>query len=324
MKVPWFLVILLSLVTVGVVWSIGTAKYDFLTPPEELAPLPPIALPPTLASLPTFQSQGGAAFSNSPGDAPGNEALPTDLSTFDEPEVGDLSFFPGLNLFVDLSKNHPAGRLLQLSSLLQAQGENTRAALALERVLEHPDASADERAQATANLFALKSSTQPWNIDPSAALPLTLNIQVTAPLPPNLKDAVKAIGGRINEASDGILRISPQILVRKAPKTAPDAPVRRSLTFQLVGDRGKSPLSIIRLPLAEEVTLEDELARTLTATLLEIHGQAATSEENSTLAVVPRDLEERTTRLQWRDFGLTLTHPPTTPAPGPSEPDEEQ
>ena len=325
MRIPWPLALLSILLVCGATWFFGTRNYDFITPPDRFDTLPAIASAPTIPALASYQTtrtQGGGLQS------PATEAEPGgDLTTFSEPEVRDFQSFPGLDLFVELAKNHPAGRLLQLSSLLQAEGETVRATLALERVLEHPEATPDQRAQATASLYALSSSSPPWAIDPTSAFPLNLQMTATGARAADLREAAKAVTRRINDASQGVLKLTTQISVRQI-KATPGATVRPSLTFQMVGDKGSSALSILRLPLPDGVTLEDELASALTKTVLESPaareiGLAIEGQDETDLDIVPRDLEERTTRYLWQRFAENLAHPPTSPASGPAEPDEE-
>lgn len=303
MRVPWSIVLLLGLLVVGSTWHFSTRHYDFLSPRG-------VTLPP-LTALPDRIHRDGNEVPFS--DSTPLENKPRSISPrfqVTDKHLGDLGRAPGLAEYRDFAALYGPQATFALSSRLQALGEEQRARLAMERVIDsaRPLASPVEMAQAVAGAFALSRNLSPWSVDPSAEHQLQLTITANRRPGPGLRTAARILSSQIREASDSLVQVTPELI--GTPTPSPDTPPGMTLQFSHA-DRS-TPIITARGPFPDESTALDELSRAtflLVRNLLSTKGYAPTPDH-----VTPRDLSEGMTRLMWQDFALSLI-PASQPVP---------
>ncbi len=299
LKIPWYIVVPTSLVTIYGTWVTGTRHYDFLTP--ENRPLPPEDFG---ADLVSGIPKANPVLLPPPAPAMTDLAEPQKAKQITTAELGPLTHSPGLSEYQHFAKKEGAARTLDLSSKLQTLGQSQRAMLALERVIDSTIANLDETAQAAAGITALAQGLPKWNIDPSAEITLTLHLTTASKAPESLKKAVLSVATQIREASGDQLNVIPKITSgdREEPSNA--------VTLQITAG-GNGPVLTLNSLYREGSTATDELAKIV---FRMVRLQLTDLGYPMPAGASPRDLSEGMTRLMWRDYAHTLL-PPQKKAP---------
>lgn len=200
MRIPIPLVILLCLGVIGGVWWHGTRDHDFLTPPPaaELAAIREKvadSIPP--ADHPE-ESQDEATSSAPQGKPP--EVI----------EPGDFNKPPTLAAYRDEAWKGAAA-LAALASRLEAAGQPQRALLAWERVLDSAPPDPEQQRAAITAIRRLRSGLSPWNVEPQAAIAVTLHAGTGKSTAAVIEPLLAEIAAELGVASSGILNITAKV-----------------------------------------------------------------------------------------------------------------
>lgn len=313
MRVPLFIVFLLSIAVVSATWWGGTKDHDFLAAPsaeklslarQEAAKIGGTPLPPNDFPLLT-NSQG------SPTQKPIEPEAPK------EPEInlGSLETAPGLEAYA-VESQQGADHLIRLATALEAKGSFQRALLAWERVVDLGKADAATQFKAIESIKRLRPTLPAWNIDPEGAIPLILHAGTGPATAPTLKPLLEEAARLIGEASNGVVSVTTEIVVgKKSVDASGPAPV--AVWFS--GPAKDSPSSeVLSFTLIEPAGLRDQILRTVyklvSAQLIKKTAYSAPLILQSTEDPVD-SLTYRVTRLCWREMAAALNLRPPQPAP---------
>lgn len=270
MRIPWFIYIPLSIITlIGLLW-LGAHDHNFVTEPtpKELADstltwknkhpaLPPKKnlTPPTVVNTPKLPNQPAAT-----------PKIPT----------GELDLSPALDHYI---QNAPLGAapLINLAQRLEAANAPNFALLAWERTLDNTQPTPEQHLLASDAIYRLHPETPIWNPDPSASLPVVLHIRLPLETKKILSAQIEKITSDLQKASS--YQIAPQILLTNAPErsgfppppislwlsgTGENAPETPKLTFSFKPEEGATEKAI---SLALRNKLYTALYRTITSRL---------------------------------------------------------
>lgn len=301
-RVPIPIVILLSAVTIGVPWYIGTRHMDFMTPPGEevLAQVrTETAMSVTKKSrlFSIEEERNVKSVVESPIRAapvidPGEPDAPAPLSGYGE------------------HAREGAAAFITLAVHLEEQRGNIRALLAWERVLDVCQADQSQRDAALAGIKRLRPVVPIWNVDPQAAIPVVLEASVPTNVQADaLEEVLTKCANELGRHSSGLIRFEPR--VERPERKGTPVPV---ISLQMTADgSGAASTGQLDFPLpTEPELLRKELlsgayklvASQLAATTDFNPPDPLSADENPTPA-----LETKITRLCWSEFGKSLQPP---------------
>ena len=309
--IPW--VLLLAIAVIGGGWWAGTRQADFLTPPSEAklalirqrvkSSMPPIDHPSDAVSLPAVVAEPAPP----PPVDPPKPAI----------ELGDLSRPPTLREYGDAAPKG-AAYLIELAGLLEAKGENQRALLAWERVLDTAQPDDHQTLLASAAILRLRPTLPDWNKDRATTLTIILHAGTHKKTARSLTPVLEDIARDLQHASAGILKVTASVTVTttatvtattKRGHAPPPAPV----TLWLTGPTKKSPTTAVLASTADSPkALREDVLKTV---CLIIHDQLAhatvrTPPVAGANAANPLDtLRARITRACWQELGTQLNRP---------------
>ena len=309
MRVPLFIVFLLSIAVVSATWWRGTRDYDFLTPPGE-----------EKLAIARFQASKIGAVS-SPNDLPPpKDSRPPKAPEPEQPKepelnLGSLETSPGLEAYA-VDSQQGADHLVRLANALEAKGSYQRALLAWERVVDLGKADSETRLKAVDSIKRLRPTLPSWNIDPEGSIAIVLHAGTGPASAPILKPLLDEAALLVGEASDGIVAVTTEMAIgKKAVDASGPAPV--AVWFS--GSAKDSPSSeVLSFTIVDQSSLRDQLLRTLYKLVSgQISGKTAYS---TPLTLQSTDepveaLTNRVTRLCWREMATALNLPPPKPAP---------
>ena len=309
MHTPFYIVILLCLITALSVWFYGTQDKDFATPPsdEKLSQIheqwrenqwrenhtdkaPPIIQANADTPPPTNQRLQ----KTKPLPAP---TAAKKLSIADTSSDNKLSLFH----YRELAKEKSAQAIITFAQDLESKGKKPHALLAWERVLDTCKSNTEERKAALIAIKKLRSeiteSAQPISETPAT---LTLNIEASIRDTSNLQKSVDNITQQINDSTAGMINCESLLIIGISQDDQPSRiAVKIWLNTHDPGDtkaRKTEPLSAI-ISLKNSSAIDKSIG-------LALYGLVR-SELNKLpdFANLPADLDAHSiTRLMWHEI----------------------
>jgi len=301
MRVPIYIAIPLSLLTIFLAWWIGTREIDFLTPPSE-ARLGAIRSE-ALASLPISKSRKDAISIVVP--VPGSDdPLSDPLEIFEPVEIGDLSVPPTLDTYSDRAPDG-AAKLLRLAAALENRGAFQRALLAYERVLDLSQSNPEQIQEALLSIRQLRPTLVLWNTDASKTHPAIIHIGTGEKFAAIIPVILEEITNDLRSASSGLVGFSFKLNIGRSIQ-ATDAPTPVALWITGAGQDSPST-DVLSFTTNDPESLRNDLLKTV-FNLVRSHLTKATSYNPAPEAVdepLPA-LKSNITRLLWNEFGASL------------------
>lgn len=301
MRIPLLISIPLSMLTVFLVWWLGTRNMDFLAPPSE-AKLRQIRAE-ALASLPATRMEDDAMAIRIP--LPKTDPTSPNQTTILEPvDLGDITTPPVLDTYSDRAPEGSA-RLLALAAALEQAGVPQRALLAYERVLDLAQSDPEQIQSATASIRRLAPTLPLWNEDTEKALPITIHIGTGQKFAEALPEILDAITSDLNQASSGLIRFSHKLNIGRSIQ-ATDAPTPVALWITGGGDSAPST-DALSFTIEDSEAMREDLLKTI-FNLIRGHLSKAASYNPAPEALddPKAALNSNITRLLWKEFGTLL------------------
>jgi hypothetical protein len=301
MRIPPLIAIPLSILTVLLIWWLGTRHMDFLTPPSE-ARLQQIRAE-ALASLPVTRMEDDAMAIKVP--LPKNDPTSPNQNAILEPvDLGDITTPPVLDTYSDRAPEGSA-RLLALGAALEQAGTPQRALLAYERVLDLAQSNPEQIQSATASIRRLGPTLPLWNEDTEKAIPIVIHIGTGQRFAEALPEILDAITSDLNQASSGLIRFSHKLNIGKSIQVT-DAPTPVALWITGGGDSTPST-DVLSFTTEDPEGLRKDLLKTI-FNLIRGHLSKAASYNPAPEALEdPKAaLDSHITRLLWQEFGTLL------------------
>ncbi len=305
MRIPLLAAIPICLLTVVLIWWVGTRDMDFLTPPSE-ARLGQIRAE-ALASLPVSRMEDDAISIKVP-PPDGDPADPDPTAQLDPADLGDIKSPPVLDTYSDRA---PEGseKLFALAAALEQAGAFQRALLAYERILDLAESDPEQIQSAVSAIRRLKPTLPDWNPDPETATQAVIHIGTGEKFAEILPELLAEITRDLNTASSGLVRFSHELHVGRTIQTI-DAPTPVALWITGSGD---DPIStdVLSFTTDDKETLRSDLLKTA-FNLVRGHLSKAASYNPAPEALDDPQaaLESHITRLLWNEFGKTLSPEP--------------
>ncbi len=301
MRIPVLIAIPVSLLTMLLVWWLGTRNMDFLIPPSE-AKLEQIREE-ALASLPVSKAQEDAISIK----VPLPEADPiatTTVEAIDPAELGDLTSPTVLDTYSDRAPDG-AEKLLALAKGLEEAGAFQRALLANERVLDLSQSNPDQILSAINSIRRIRPTLTLWNTAEENKLPVTLHIGTGEKFAEQLPVLLQKIADELNIASSGLIRFSYKLNIGRSVQTE-DAPT--PVALWITGQEKDSPSTdVLSFTTDNPDTLRNDLLKTIFNL---IRGHLSKSSAYSPAPEAVDDpmpaLESHITRLLWKEFATLL------------------
>ncbi|MBC8126003.1 MAG: hypothetical protein H8M99_02495 [Gloeobacteraceae cyanobacterium ES-bin-144] len=305
MRIPIPIAMLLSLAVVAGAWWYGSRDADFLTPPTD-------------ARLTEIKAKAQAAIPHSDSLETSTQA-PPEAPKPAEPEVaavvkptlelGDLNRPPSLQEYADLAPKGTA-YLIELSALLENEGQFQRALLAWERILELSKNDESQTKTAISAIKRLRPTLPDWNTDPAKKIPIILHAGTAKKNAKILAPILDQAAHSLESASSGILKITTNINVGKDVRNAKGpTPVAIWLTGPM-----KNPVSTEVLSFTSDS--KDTLHDSLLHTVFSLIRTQLSRNKSSTIPPPPGEKEppldalgSHISRANWQDFGNTLNQP---------------
>jgi|688.fasta_scaffold121433_3 hypothetical protein len=305
MRIPFLAVIPLCLLTLVLLWWMGTRDMDFLTPPSE-ATLSQIRAE-ALASLPASRLEDDAISIKVPlpDDA---DTLPDLTALLDPVDLGDIKSAPVLDTYSDRAPEGSA-KLLALAAALEQAAAFQRALLAYERVLDLAESDPEQIQSAISAIHRLKPKLPDWNTDPVVAAQVVIHIGTGGRFSEILPAIMVNMTRDLNTASSGIVRFSHQIHVGRTIQNT-DTPTPVALWITGSSDNAPST-DVLSFTTDDTEALSNDLLKT-TFNLVRGHLSKTTSYNPAPEALDDplRALESHITRLLWNEFSKTLSPKP--------------
>ena len=306
MRVPLYIVIPLCLLTVAIVWMVGTHDKDFMTPPTE-------------AKLENVKEEWLAS---QPETIPSNFATPLDENDSNKEDIptqvieteveppkallptGDLKVAPSLSEYGTLG-SEGSDAIIRLAEHLETEQSPSRALLAWERVLDITQPTAEQRDLAVKAIQRLSKELPPWNTDPSADIQLVLNAGSRSNEVTMIKNAVENTAKAINQSSGYILNVDTEVNIAKPGETVtPLTPIALWFTLPAKSETDTAPISItVDLTKPELIDTQVKLGiyKILQANL------ASKTSFTPLPAMADGDLAlQQITRLMWRELAKNI------------------
>jgi hypothetical protein len=301
MRIPLLAAIPLCLLTVVLVWWMGTRGMDFLSPPSE-ARLGEIRAE-ALASLPVSRLEADAiSIKVPPPDFDPN--LPDTTAILDPSELGDITSPPVLDTYSDRAPDG-AGKLLALAAALEQAGAFQRALLAYERILDLCQSDPEPIQSAVSAIRRLKPTLPDWNTDPETSAHTVIHIGTGEKFADILPDILTQITRDLNNASSGIVRFSHDLHIGRTIQTN-DAPTPVALWITGTGEDAPST-DVLSFTTDDPESLRNDLLKTA-FNLIRGHLSKTASHNPAPEALDDplEALESHITRLLWNEFGKSL------------------
>lgn len=305
MRIPLLAAIPLCLLTVALIWWMGTRNMDFLTPPSE-ARLREIRAE-ALSSLPVSRiGEDAISIKVPPPDADPNR--PDATAQVEAVDLGDITSPPVLDTYSDRAPDG-AAKLLALAAALEQAGAFQRALLAYERILDLSQSDPEPIQTAVSAIRRLKPTLPDWNPDPKTAAQAVIHIGTGGKFAEILPGILTEITRDLNTASSGIVRFSHKLHIgRTIQTTAAPTPVALWITGS--GDDAPST-DVLSFTTDDPETLRKDLLKTA-FNLIRGHLSKTASYNPAPEAMDDplAALESHITRLLWNEFGKTLNPEP--------------
>lgn len=304
-RVPFYIVVPLLILTVGIIWWSNTRHMDFLSPPSE-ARLEEVRAE-ALASLPSSSTQRDAISIKVP-DPDLSELVATPPPPPPDIEADELSTPPTLDSYSDRTADGPAS-LIQLAAALENQGHFQRALLAYERILDLSQPEPENIQTAISNIARIRPTLAPWNSDTEKNLPITINIGTGTRLENELPPVLEEVSRLLGIASSGIITFTHQINIGRSIQ-ADDAPI--PVAVWITGP-GEDPPTTDVLAFTSETpeTLREDILKT-SFNLIRGHLAKSTAYNPApeTIDDPLEALNTHITRLLWQEFATLLNPTP--------------
>ena len=228
-RVHYLIAVILSVITISVVWWNGVKRKDFLTPPPDQR----------LVEVHHSTAIDLEATDGIAQDLPAKAILvkPTKLTLPDSaqesnPQVkedelvvlGDLTVSPGLDCYADLAEKG-SDFLVAMATELETKGELQRALLAWERVLDVVKPVPEQYELASKAILRLSPQLPLWNVDPSTVFVVRLQVGCDGETAELLEPVLIELCTLLNTGTSGIVEIKPK--VNSGPRPSEDAPKLR-------------------------------------------------------------------------------------------------
>lgn len=301
MRIPFFIAIPAGLLTIVLVWWIGTNEMDFLTPPSE-ARLEKIREE-ALASLPVSRMEDDAISIKVP--LPEQDATAPDPIQFTEPiDLGELNAPPSLDAYSDRA---PEGsdQLLALANALEIEGKFQRALLAYERALDLSQSNPEQIQTAVGAIYRLKPTLPLWNSEPSEAAPIVIHIGTGERFAEVLPDILQEISADLRNASSGLINFSEKLHIGKSIQTN-DGPT--PVAVWITGpEKGSPSTDVLSFTTNDPEKLRNDLLKTI-FNLIRGHLSKSSSYTPAPEAFDDplQALDSHITRLLWKEFATLL------------------
>lgn len=305
MRIPLLAAIPLCLLTVALIWWMGTRDMDFLTPPSE-ARLSQIRAE-ALASLPVSRLEDDAiSIKVAPPD--GAPDVPDPTARLDPADLGDIKSPPVLDTYSDRA---PEGseKLGALAAALEQAGAFQRALLAYERILDLAESDPEQIQSAVSAIRRLKPTLPDWHTDPENAVQAVIHIGTGEKFSDFMPGILTEIIRDLNTASSGIVKFSHELHIGRTIQTT-DAPTPVALWITGRGDDATST-DVLSFTTENKETLRNDLLKTA-FNLVRAHLAKSASYNPAPEALDDplAALESHITRLLWNEFGKTLSPQP--------------
>ena len=164
-RIPIPIVILCCVITLSIVWCVGTRNKDFLSEPtpEELIAVTKEWMQNRPNAYPVNNVESALKVNNSPPISP--KPMVQAEQEITQLPTGNFLHSPALSEYGTLD-DVDTDAMIRLASLLENQGQVQRALLAWERVIDTSKSSASDRSLAVSAIKRLKPTPPPWNPDP--------------------------------------------------------------------------------------------------------------------------------------------------------------
>lgn len=305
MRIPLFAAIPLCLLTVSLIWWMGTRRMDFLTPPSE-ARLSEIRAE-ALASLPLSRIEEDAISIKVP--PPDGDPTRAEITTRLEPaDLADITSPPALDTYSDRAPEGSA-KLLALAAALEQAGAFQRALLAYERILDLAESDPEQIQSAVSAIRRLKPTLPDWHPDPENAVQAVIHIGTGEKFAEALPGFLTEITRDLNTASSGIVKFSHELHIGKKLKST-SAPTPVAMWITGTGDDAPST-DVLSFTTDDQETLRNDLLKTA-FNLVRAHltKYASYNPAPEALDDPLAALESHITRLLWNEFGKTLSPQP--------------
>lgn len=282
------IVLILSLGVILGVWWIGTRDLDFMTP-EGLQ-----------AELPVQEEMVIPETGPAPGVVIEEEIVSGEVEKpKEEIELGDLQATPGLFEYLEVA-TQGVDRLFALAEKLEEKGENERALLAYERVIDATQASPEELEKAAKKVKELSPDYGFWVFDPRGRKQLTLNLGTARSESEDLRDAGHQLVELVTQSSGGQIELFINLQTADPTDAVPQGPIALWISE---GEESSVNTSVLSITPGPESQLVSEIAlgvyRLVRGRLVK-EGYPA---EQLAGRVPPLDLiDYHLTRRMWADF----------------------
>lgn len=305
MRIPLLAAIPSCLLTVFMIWWVGTRGMDFLTPPSE-ARLEQVRAE-ALASLPVSRLEDDAISIKVPL-PPDQGTLPDTAAPVEPADLGDIKSPPVLDTY---SERAPEGsaKLLALAAALEQAGAFQRALLAYERILDLSESDPEQIQSAVSAIRRLKPTLPDWNADPQASAQAVIHIGTGEKFAEILPEIIAKITRDLNTASSGIVRFTHEIHIGRTIQIS-DAPTPVAIWITGAGENAVST-DVLSFTTDDPETLRNDILKTA-FNLVRGHLSKATSYNPAPEALDDplAALDSHITRLLWNEFGKTLSPKP--------------
>lgn len=300
MRIPLLLAIPLGLITVAVIWWIGTREMDFLVPPSE-ARLDQIRAE-ALASLPVSRVEDDAISIKVP--VPDRNTPLTNPAQLEPVDLGDIKSAPVLDTYSDRAPDG-AAKLISLGMALEEAGAFQRALLAYERVLDLSQPEPEQIQSALASIRRLRPTLPRWNNDKQAAMPVVIHLGTGEKFAEILPEILGQITADLSIASSGLIEFSYKLNIGRSIR-ATDEPTPVALWITGGGEDSPST-DVLSFTADNPEILNADLQKTI-FNLIRAHLSKSASYNPAPEALDDPmvALESNITRLLWREFGSLL------------------
>lgn len=314
-RIPIPIVILCCVITLSIVWCVGTRDKDFLSEPtpEELIAVTKEWMQNRPNAYPVNNVESALKVNNSPPISP--KPMVQAEQEITQLPTGNFLHSPALSEYGTLD-DVDTDAMIRLASLLENQGQVQRALLAWERVIDTSKSTANDRSLAVSAIKRLKPTLPPWNPDPEAEMAITLCVGATPKNDEVLIKAIKTAADTITKASGFILNVKTKVSIGRArtPRT-PRIPVAIWFSSEINGKNnptGTPPISFMADPQQEKM-LVAQIEAGIYA-LVRAHLAANTSfsplPEYPAGAKPDELVKLHITRLMWREFAASMKKQP--------------
>lgn len=281
---------------------------DFLTPkgvvlgPEDMGQNLATGTPTFDPSFKPAKIKDPSTAAITPNNIPGSDPAPPVEEAL---ELGDLEASPGLYEYLAQAQKG-ADYLFRLSSELQTEGHFQRALLCLERVIDSADAKPEDQLRAVKAIAALAPTLPPWNVDPSAIIPLKMNLGSSRETDDFIKNAALKLATEIHKHSGEQIDVSPVISSGSGANAIENGPI--AIWFTTMGDESASTAVLSITPKTKDPkVLDNELALTAYRLVRAYLSRIGYSTESPPAGISGSELlSHHVTRRMWYDFAQTL------------------